>query len=181
MGCSSGIISAVIPFARRNYLCCVFAATTVSMFARFAFGICKSQNQKCVWLEPVGRLRQHHQLHHLVSRWGWMQARHHNTLITCNNRFPSPYLLHLDLPSSFPYILIDLNGCKSYKRKASWTSFFYGCMQEKLIAETVKHLSYQVILINSLLRASHPLAQVYSFLGFRCDAFFSSLVFQTCV
>lgn len=68
IGCSSGIISAVIPFAGRNYLCCVFAVTTVSMFARFAFGVCKSQNQKCVCLEPVGRLRQHHRLHHLVSR-----------------------------------------------------------------------------------------------------------------
>lgn len=49
MGCSSGIISAVITFTDgRNYLCCAFAVTTVSMLARFAYGICKSQKSKSV-------------------------------------------------------------------------------------------------------------------------------------
>ncbi len=59
-GMQSGIIFAVIPFAgRKKVPLLLFAMTTVTMFARFACGICKSQNQKSVVdSNPVGHLRQ---------------------------------------------------------------------------------------------------------------------------
>ena len=54
-------------------------------------------------------------------------------LITCNNRFSSLYLLNIDLPTLWKArfcVLIDLNGRKSYRWKASWTTFFFDCMRE---------------------------------------------------